>query len=72
MVGLLVGRAHRRRGIGAALIKSAENLSRKLGCKRVYMSTTILGDLLERRGWHKLKEVAFLNGEQGLIYVLDF
>ncbi len=72
IIGLLIGRAHRRKGIGTALIKSAETLARQLGHKRVYMSTTVPGDLLERRGWHKLKEVVFLNGELGLIYARDF
>jgi len=72
VVGLLVGRAYRRRGIAAALLKSAEDLARTLGYSRVYMSTTVLGDLLERMGWHKLGEVEFLNTERGLIYVRDF
>ncbi len=72
IVGLLVGRTHRRKGIGTALIKSAETLARQLGHKHVYMSTTAPGDLLERRGWRKLKEVVFLNGELGLIYARDF
>ncbi len=72
VVGLLVDRAHRRKGIGKELLKSAENLARKLGYKRVYMSTTVLGNLLEGRGWQQLKEVTFLNGEQGLIYVREF
>ncbi len=72
VVGLLVSSAYRRRGIAAALLKSAEDLARTLGYSRVYMSTTVLGDLLERMGWHKLGEVEFLNTERGLIYVRDF
>ncbi len=71
MVGLLIGRAYRRRGIGTALIQSAEDLARSLGYRRVYMSTTILGNLLQRMGWNKFREVEFLNGERGLIYVRD-
>ena len=71
MVGLLVGQVYRRRGIATALVKSAEDLARKLEYSRVYTSTTALGDLLEERGWHQLREVAFLNGEQGWIYVCD-
>ena len=72
VVGLLVDRAYRRRGIAAALLKSAEDLAHTLGYSRVYMSTTVLGDLLERMGWHKFGEVEFLNAERGLIYVNDF
>ncbi len=71
MVGLLIGRDYRRRGIGTALLKSAEELARSLGYRRVYMSTTVLGNLLQRMGWHKLREVEFLNGERGLIYAHD-
>jgi GNAT superfamily N-acetyltransferase len=72
VVGLLVGRAYRRRGIAAALLKSAEDLARTLGYSRVYMSTTVLDNLLERMGWKKLEEVEFLNTEPGWIYVRDF
>ncbi len=72
IVGLLVGRAYRRRGIAAALLKSAEDRARRLGYSRVYMSTTILGELLNRMGWGKLGEVEFMNNERGWIYVRDF
>ncbi len=69
VVGLLVDPAYRRRGIAAALLKSAEGLARTLGYGRIYMSTTVLGNLLERTGWQKLREVEFMNSECGLIYV---
>ena len=72
VVGLLVSRAYRRRGVAAALLKSAEDLARRLGYSRLYMSTTVLGDLLERMGWHKSGEVEFLNAQRGLIYVRNF
>ncbi len=71
VVGLLVDHAYRKRGIGAALIKSAEEHARMLGYCRIYMSTAVLGDLLERMGWRKLREVQFLNAEWGLIYERD-
>jgi len=72
MVGLLVAPTHRGRGIAATLLKSAEDLARTLGNGRVYMSTAVLGNLLERRGWAKLGEIEFMNTERGWIYVRDF
>lgn len=71
VVGLLVDRAYRRRGIAAALVQSAEDLARTLGYSRIYMSTTVLGNLLERMGWQKLGDVEFVNSERGWIYVRD-
>ena len=71
VVGLLVGSEHRRKGIGTELLKSAEELARRLGYSRLYISTTILGELLIGRGWQALGEVEFLNAEQGSIYVRD-
>ena len=71
VVGLLVDRAYRRRGIAAALVQSAEDLARTLGYSRIYMSTTVLGHLLERMGWQKLREVEFVNSQWGWIYVRD-
>ena len=71
VVGLLVGPAYRRRGIAAALLQAAVDQAHALGCHRVYMSTTVLGNLLERLGWQKLGEVTFLNEERGSIYEHD-
>ncbi len=68
VVGLLVAPDHRKRGIATALLDAAENLARQLGYSRLYISTTVLGTLLERMGWHTLGEVEFLNAEQGSIY----
>ena len=68
VVGLLVGREHRRRGIATALLGSAEDLARQLGYTRLYISTTVLDDLLARMGWHALGQVEFLNAEQGSVY----
>lgn len=71
VVGLIVGDKFRRQGIAAVLVKSAEDLARELGYSELYMSTTILGDFLERSGWRELQEVTFLNNEQGSIYMRD-
>ena len=69
VVGLLVGPAYRRRGIATALLKAAENLARQLKYSRLYISTTVLGDLLTELGWERSDPVQFLNVEQGWIYV---
>ena len=64
VVGLLVGRDQRGRGIATALLESAESLAQRLGYSRLYISTTVLGDLLVRIGWYPFGEVEFLNDEQ--------
>ena len=71
IVGLLVGHEYRRRGIATALLKSAEKLARDLDYDRLYVSTSILGGLLERMGWRTMGDVEFLNAECGLIYMCD-
>ena len=71
VVGLLVGPAYRRRGIATALLNTAEDLARQLGYRRLYVSTTILGDLLNQLGWEAMGAVQFLNAEQGSVYVRD-
>ena len=50
------------------MLEAAENLARQLGYNRLYISTTVMGGLLERIGWHAMGEVEFLNAEQGSIY----
>ncbi len=71
VVGLLVGHDYRRRGIATALLESAEDLARRLDYNQIYISTTILGDLLTSMDWYVLGEVEFLNAEKGSIYVRD-
>ena len=71
VVGLLVGNEYRRRGIATTLLRSAEDLARDLGHDQLFVSTTILGDLLGRMGWRKIGKAEFLNAEQGSIYVCD-
>ena len=71
VVGLLVAREHRGRGVATKLLESAVSLGGRLGYSRVYTSTTILGDLLLRMGWRLFGEARFLNNEQGSIYACD-
>lgn len=40
LVGLAVSSAHRRRGVGRALVHSAEDLAREWGCHRLELTST--------------------------------
>ncbi len=71
VVGLLVGREQRGRGVASALLESVEGLARRLGHRRIYTSTTVLGDLLLGMKWYPFGEVEFLNDEHGSIYARD-
>jgi len=71
VVGLLVEPAYRRRGIATALLKATEEIARQLGLRRLYVSTTVLGDLLNRLGWEAMGAVQFLNAEHGSVYMRD-
>lgn len=71
VVGLLVARSQRGRGIATALLESAEALARRLGYNRLYVSTTVLGDMLSRMGWYAHGKVEFINEEQGSIFARD-
>ncbi len=71
VVGLLVEPTYRHRGIATALLNSAEDLTRRLGYQRLYISTTVLGEKLIQLGWEATGEVRFLNAERGSVYVRD-
>ncbi len=71
VVGLLVDPAYRRRGIATALLNAAEDLARQLEYRRLYVSTTVLSDLLNQLGWEAMGAVQFLNAEQGSVYLRD-
>jgi len=71
VVGLLVARPQRGRGIATALLESAEALARRLGYSRLYISTNVLGDMLVRMQWREHGEVEFVDEQQGRIYTRD-
>lgn len=68
IIGLLVGPQFRRQGLAAALIAACEDLAQKLGHRQIYVSTSVLGQTLQRHGWHPAGDVKFLNAEHGSIY----
>ena len=71
VVGLLVAPSQRGRGIAREFIESAESIATKLGYSHLYMSTSILGGLLVRKGWYPIGDVVFVNEEQGKVFALD-
>ncbi len=71
VVGLLVHPDHRRRGIASSLLDAAENMARRLGCSQLFVSTTILGPHLRRKGWSAQGTIDFLNGGHGSVYVRE-
>ena len=68
VVGLLVAVEYRGQGVATQLLESAKSVAERLGYSRVYISTTILGDHLLRKGWRSSGSVRFLSDEQGSIY----
>lgn len=71
VVGLLVTEKYRRKGVAAALLRAAIGLAVQLGYDRVYTSTNVLDDHLQRSGWRLTGEAHFMNDESGSIYVID-
>lgn len=71
VVGLLVAPEARRQGIARSLIESAERLAHDLGYDQLFISTSILQDLLRRRGWQEKGDVEFLNNERGKVFVCN-
>ncbi len=71
VVGLLVADKFRGQGVAGKLLRSAIRHAGRLGFQRVFVSTNLLGDHLERNGWHLFGEAQFLNEEQGRVYVFD-
>lgn len=71
VVGLLVAPEYRGQGVASLLLESAKSLAEGLGCSRVYISTTKLGDHLLKRGWRDFGSVKFLNEQKGSVYSYD-
>ena len=71
IVGLLVAPDCRQSGVASMLLDFAENLARDLGHAELFISTSILGEHLQHRGWQQTADVEFLNNERGKVYVCD-
>jgi GNAT superfamily N-acetyltransferase len=68
--GLLTNPAHRRRGVGSALIEAATALARSQGHKRLYTSTETAAGLVERLGWRMIDKVEH-DGKAIRIFAVD-
>lgn len=71
IIGVLVEANHREKGTGTALIAACRDAARELGYQHLQISTSVLGNMLERTGWRKMGSATFLNDEQGTVYIVD-
>jgi GNAT superfamily N-acetyltransferase len=62
LAGLLVGEAHRGRGIARALIEAIENDAARLGYAAIYTSTDAPEESMRRRGWTRIGSAESLRG----------
>ncbi len=67
---VLVAPAHRRTGVGTALIGGIEEEARRLGFERIYVATDTAVAIIERRGWRMFDEAPTLRGVVG-VYRLE-
>ena len=68
IVGLLVARDYRGKGIADALVDAAERLALGLRYDELFISTAVLGEVLVRKGWSERGHIEFLNNERGRVY----
>ena len=62
LAAFLVGKPHRGKGVGTALVAALENEARSLGFASIYTSTDTAARLLERRGWQPFAASKSLRG----------
>ena len=62
LAAILVGPAHRRRGVGSALVAAIEGEAARLGFAAIYTSTDAAAAMLERRGWQAFGTTRSLRG----------
>ena len=60
---LLVGPNARGRGVGTLLVAALEDHARRLGFRRLYMSTDAANAIVEARGWRAIDTAASLRGQ---------
>jgi len=51
LAAVLVGKPHRGKGVGTALIKAIEETAARLGFQAIYTSTDAAESIVERLGW---------------------
>ena len=62
LAALLVGKDHRGRGVGTALVEAIEQEARRLGFASIYTSTELAAATMERRGWQAIGSTQSLRG----------
>ena len=62
LAAMLVGKDHRGRGIGTALVEAIEGEARRLGFSTIYTSTRAQENIPGRRGWQPFGESESLKG----------
>ena len=62
LAALLVGKAHRGKGVATALIAAIEQEARRLDFDALYTSTDVAERMLRRRGWQAVGSTTSLRG----------
>ncbi len=62
LAAILVGKPHRRQGIGSALVAAIEGEAARLGFDAIYTSTDAASAMVERRGWQVFGATQSLRG----------
>ena len=62
LAAFLVGRDHRGKGVGTALVEAIEKEACRLGFQTIYTSTDAAEGIYRRRGWQALNQVSSLRG----------
>lgn len=70
LAGLYVAPAHRRHGVGAALVRAIEDQARQRGHRRLFLYTTDAADYYQRLGWG-IVDCARWNGANTVLMAID-
>ncbi|MFT3941695.1 GNAT family N-acetyltransferase [Rhodopseudomonas sp.] len=70
LAGLYVAPAHRRHGVGAALVGAIEDQARQRGHRRLFLYTTDAADYYQRMGWSIVDRTRW-NGADTVLMAID-
>lgn len=70
LAGLYVAPAHRRHGVGAALVRAIEGQARQRGHHRLFLYTTDAADYYQRLGWSIVDRTRW-NGADTVLMAID-
>lgn len=69
LAGLYVAAAHRRYGVGAALVRAIEDQARQRGHRRLFLYTTDAADYYQRLGWGIVDRTRWNGGDTVLMAI---